>query len=179
MAELEKIAKITRTECFFTSTLFHDVMLNPLPFENLLTKKLKYRITIPAKIVDSGYEVCFFRDFARVNLIERQDKSFEKQTFDNIFVLADDTMIIMEAKAQQTFSLDQIANLVKAKDKIEESNLCPIKKVVLMGLHSSFYTPKETTASNFQALLTWDEISDIYSHNALIYKRADYIYKEK
>lgn len=49
-----------------------------------------------------------FRDFAKRNLIERQNKSLEKQTFDLAYLLSDGSSVLIEAKAHQKFNLNQV-----------------------------------------------------------------------
>ncbi len=159
---------------FFTAQLFFKSLKKFEAIESLLFSKLP--ISDENRIIDSSFEVCLFRDFAKENLIERQGKSLEKQTFDNVFVLSDKSLIIVEAKAHQKFSPNQIKKLHQAKEIILKSKLSDVNNVYLIGLHSSKYSPKNTTKNMFDACITWIEIAAILGDEEMIFKRADEIY---
>ena len=80
-----KWSEITREERFFTSVLFHDMLLDSKPFMDLLTSKWEFPPNI--SIIDIGFEVCFFRDafHAEPKLINKRYPKLEKQTFDLVF----------------------------------------------------------------------------------------------
>lgn len=171
---MKKLSDITRTEVFFTSYLHHAFMASPLLFERLLLKSIGIDQNI--SIIDSSYELCLFRDAAKSGYMStRENKSFEKITFDNLFVLSDNSIIIVEAKAQQGFNSAQIKNLEYAKKKISISDL-PWNKVYLIGLCSSKYSPKEDTANKFDAIITWADVADCFENERVIFTRADNIY---
>jgi hypothetical protein len=142
--------------------------------ESLLQNKL--HLPKEAKIVDSSFEFCFFRDFAKAERINRlegsQRKALEKQTFDNIYILSDDSIVIVEAKAHQKFSPKQIILLDNAKKIIKESKNC---SVYLIGLHSSNYEPKPSTIEKFNATITWTELAKCFGDDE-VFKRANEIY---
>lgn len=178
---------ITREERFFTCILFHDMLEDPEPLCILLQDKLK----LPTKqmISDIGYEVCFFRDayHAKPKLIKNRQNGqngqlqLEKQTFDLVLWLSDRSMIIIEAKAQQGFNIDQIKMLHESRKLISKLSVppIPIKKIFLVGLCSSHYTPKPSTRDQFQSIITWDDIARIYpSRNTCkaAYMCADSLY---
>ena len=166
---------ITREERFFTCILFHDIRNNPMPFWKALSADLDCGNNV--KVIDQGFEVCFFRDLARNEhgLIERHP-ALEKQTFDLVLTLSNRELVIIEAKAHECFDSKQMDKLEKSKNIIMESNLCPIKNVYLAGLCSSKYSLKESTRYRFQAMLRWDSVARIYPGNKEIYKRANDIY---
>lgn len=171
---MKKLSEITRTEVFFTSYLHHAFIASPFLFERLLLKSIGKDETV--KIVDSNYEVCLFRDAAKSGYLDaRENKTFEKITFDNVFVLSDNSIVIIEAKAQQGFKLAQIENLDAAKGKIINSSL-PWKTVYLVGLCSSKYTPKKDTLKKFDGIITWADIAECFNHERVVFKRADDIY---
>ncbi len=169
-------AKITREERYFTSFLFHDIRNNPEPFETLLDSKLNSKLRIKEKNV--GFEVCYFRDAAKANLIERS-KEKEKQTFDLYFWFTDNTTAILEAKAQTSFKTKQINELINSKKTIEKETK---NQVRLIGLISSKYQPAKTTSSCFDCMITWEEIAKAYSKDkeiSEIYQRANDIYNDR
>lgn len=171
---MNKLSDITRTEVFFTSYLHHAFIASPLLFERLLLKSIG--VNNKTSIIDSSYELCLFRDAAKSGYINtRENKSFEKVTFDNVFVLSDNSIIIVEAKAQQGFNSKQIKNLEHAKKKIKNSAL-PWNKAYLIGLCSSKYSPKEDTAKKFDAIITWADVADCFDNERMIFSRADSIY---
>lgn len=173
---MKKLREITRSEIFFTSSLNHACEKNIVLFQELLIKKLA--IDPRVKIIDTGYELCLFRDFAIDGKIERQNKSFEKQTFDNVFVLSNNSIILVEAKANQKFSPAQIAKMVEAKEIIQKSKSL-WNKVYLLGLCSSRYSPKSETTQSFDAVINWSEVAECFSENKAIFERADSIYNDR
>lgn len=52
----------------------------------------------------------------------------------------------------------------------------PITEILLVGLCSSKYNLKESTKSQFDAIIRWGEITRSYPGNAKVYNRADDIY---
>ena len=170
--------RITREERYFTSLLFHDLKKSSFP----LIKLLREDIEIPAgtKAKEVGFEVCFFRDAYRMDLI-KQHRRFEKQTFDLVLFLSSNHMVIIEAKAQQGFKMDQIRMLLDAKQKIVKSGFKPATEVSLVALYSSYYSPRKETLEDFDARITWQQIAGIYpkSKHRKGYERADCIYADR
>lgn len=171
-----KICEITRTEVFFTVSLHYACMDQKNGLQELLKNKLN--ITKDIEIIDSGFEVCLFRDFAMAYSLEREDKSFEKQTFDNVFIFSDGSIVLVEAKAHQGFDPKQIKKLVEAAEKIESSDI-PFSKVYLVGLCSSKYNPKPSTIAKLQAVVTWNEISTCFRDEEGVFQRANDIYNDR
>jgi predicted choloylglycine hydrolase len=173
------LASITRTEVYFTSHLYHISKNNKSQMEAFLRCELNLSQTVV--IVDSSFEFCFFRDMGTAERMKREkDRSFLKQTFDNIYVLSDDSIVIIEAKAHQKFNPEQIETLYKAKEKIiKHSNY---KSVYLIGLHSSKYSPKKQTIEGvngnrgFDATITWKDLAKCFDD--AIFTRADQIYND-
>jgi hypothetical protein len=173
---LPKWSEITREERFFTCVLFHDLREDPNP----VWTTLRNRLGCPTKtvIVDVGFEVCFFRDVAHARRIERH-RELEKQTFDLVLTLSDQSLVIIEAKAQQGFTTKQMEMLCQARKKIRDGAIWPGKDVYLAALYSSKYTPRSTTLSHFDGFLLWSEVADAYPPNRAIYLRADKIYRDR
>ena len=170
--------RITREERYFTSLLFHDLRKNSAPFIKLLPDEMKILAGTKAKEV--GFEVCFFRDAYHYCLIDSHENRV-KQTFDLVLFLHSNHMVIIEAKAQQGFKMDQIRMLLEAKDKIVKSGFEPATEVSLVALYSSRYSPREQTLNDFAARITWQQIAEKYSKskNRKDYERADCIYADR
>ncbi|AZQ10059.1 hypothetical protein [Shewanella khirikhana] len=170
MMNLPKWAENTREERFFTAVLFHALKINASPFWT----KLRDRLIIPSHVTveDIGYEVCMLRDLAHANLIERV-KQLEKQTFDLVLTLSNDSIVIIEAKAHQGYSTKQF-NLMKETSEIllKNKNL-GIKQVYIAGLHSSKYTPVSFKDLSF---ITWFELAELYPQMSDQFIRANDIY---
>jgi len=141
----------------------------------------KLELSNNLKIIDYSFEVCLFRDFFKAGIFTRVNeedrKRFEKQTFDNVFILSDGSIILIEAKANQKFSPAQITQMKEASVIIEDkSERCD--KVYLVGLHSSKYHPKESTIKDFDATITWEELAVAVPSFKTIFNRANTIYND-
>jgi len=176
----EKWYKITREERFFCAVLFHDMMTDFSPFWNLIRTKLPEVLDINFEDVGFYYEVCFFRDAEKAGHFEeitdkKEKKRLFKRTFDFMLFLPDNTAIIIEAKAQQGYKTAQLEELKESIIKIKSNKKYPIKECYLVGLASSKNRMKDSTKEYFDAIITWNEIVDIYKQD--IYKRADDLYR--
>jgi len=168
--------QVTREERFFTSFLFHDMRAKSEPLWN----KLRDKLNLPGtKVVDVGYEVCFFRDAhcACPKLIEERQPDLEKQTFDLVLWLNTGAMVIIEAKAQQSFRNKQLKDLKNARRIILAQSVHNCPDVHLVALCSSKYKMKDSTKKKFDGILRWTEIANAYSNNKSHYFRADCIYR--
>ncbi len=125
--------------------------------------------------IDHSFELCFFRDVAKINLIEDFPK-LKKQTFDLVLTLSNGSLAIIEAKAQQGFHTKQLEMLIRARELISRNKRFSGNDIYLIALHSSKYRPKKSTLNNFDALITWKTISTLYPTNREAYDRADSIY---
>ncbi len=177
----EKLASwkgITREERYFTSLLFHDLRECSDPLIELLREEKALRAGAVVKEV--GFEVCFFRDAYHYCLIDSHENRV-KQTFDLVLFLNSNHMVIIEAKAQQGFKMDQIRMLLEAKENIVKTGFKPATEVSLVALYSSRYSPREETLKGFDAYITWQQIAGIYStsKNRKDYERADCIYADR
>ena len=168
-------AELTREERFFTCILFNDLKENSGPFWNLFFDQLEYDSYV--EVIDQGYEVCLFRDAAREDfeLIELHSDLVHVK-FDLVLTLSNQAIVIIEAKAHQGFLTSQLKMLERAREILQSSSLWPAKTIHLAGLCSSKYSPREKTRQYFDALITWDEIAPVYSHNHNVYQKANCIY---
>lgn len=181
-----KLDEITRTEVFFTAHLYIACKTHKNLVEKLLIEKLK--IDENTKIIDFGFEVCLFRDFAKAGIFKRigdnstNKKSFEKQTFDNVFILSNNSInsiVLLEAKVHGRFRPDQIKNMKIASEIIKEKESSRFNKVYLVGLHSSKYSPKEITTKDFDTLIKWKELEEYLPSYRSLFSRADEIYNDR
>ncbi len=170
------ISEISRTEVFYTASLHFacEESKNLRAISDVFRKALK--IEDDVTVVDRGFEVCLFRDFAKAGLLNRQDNRFEKQTFDNVFILSDDSIVLVEAKVHQGFNNQQIGQMKEART-ILESQDTPWSKVYLVGLCSSKYSPKQDTQDQFNAVIRWSELSSALNSHEALFTQADSIYQ--
>jgi len=172
---MQKWSEVTREERFFTAMLFQAVMKDPGPMTDILRSTFGFSEGV--RIVDVGYEVCYFRDAWLVRLIQNRQSSLEHQTFDLVFWLSDGSMVIVEAKAQQAFDTKQVQKLKDARPILLKERCA--KEVLLLGLHSSNYHPT-TASSGFDKCLAWNDLvqAGIYPTMAAHFSRADSIYRQ-
>lgn len=169
---IPKWSDYTREERFFTAVLFSELLKDPQPLWELLAPRVGE--SPAARVVDIGYEVCLFRDLAHANFIARSSE-LRKQTIDLVLTLSTNSIVLIEAKAHQSFSLDQVKNLQRAREKLLDE--LGAAAVHLVGLHSSRYRPTRLAASDMNLVLTtWSELRTLYPAIATQIDRADEIY---
>lgn len=166
-------SSVTREERYFSSSLFHELVRDPEPFWRLLSKQLHVGKT---GVADVGYEVCFFRDLARVGMVERQ-RHLEKQTFDLVLTLESGPLVIVEVKAQQPFNLAQLRKLHEARKLIVASKNLPSRhrSVFIAGLCSSNARPR--SGPLLDALIRWSDLCPSYPKIKADLMRADGLYR--
>jgi hypothetical protein len=164
---------ITREERLFCAHLYFDIIKNgEKNFVSWLNNKMtdpKLRLN-PDDNWEVGYEVCFYRDYLYFmgDPVKKSD-FFDKRTFD-LCLFSDKNIVIIEAKAQQGFHGNQLADF--GNDRKLMAKLLPDIGLTIVALISSRYSPK----APFDAKFTWKEISDHYAINKAIYERADDLY---
>ncbi len=172
-------SSVTREERYFSSTLFHELVRNPKPFWRLLSKQLSAKLDVRnIGVADVGYEVCFFRDLARVGMVERQQRSLEKQTFDLVLTLESGPLVIVEVKAQQAFNLKQLEKLREARNLIIASKKLPSRhrSVFIAGLCSS-RARCDRSRPLLDGLIRWSDLRPYYPKIAADLARADGLYQ--
>lgn len=195
-------SEITRDERFFCAELFQIIKQNKTPFNELLVNKgIISSLDVDYEI---GYEVCFYRDYIfkygyennrSINTIKDENDKYifpHKRTFD-LCLFLENEIIIIEAKAQQGFSINQLNEF--DNDRLLLGKLFEKKKVnvKIVGLYSSKYNPeknlsynesdntkgKKKTLNYFDGEITWEEIYHRYGSNNKILFYADESYKKK
>ena len=198
---------ITRDERYFCSVLFHNLKFNQRSMLSLIKdginnkkynieklskknkEKLNFLKNIELKRFDIGFEVCFYRDM--LYLYKDKRKEYEtkngkiklpyKRTFD-LALFSEDTIIIIEAKAQQGFDTKQLEDFKKDKKRIKKLFRIIKKKrpkVYIVGLHSSHYSPKTESKKYFDSLINWNDIAQKYPDSKELFGRANDIYPNK
>ena len=84
-------------------------------------------------------------------------------------------MVIIEAKAQQGYKMEQLNDLIQARTLIKRSTY-PYKNVMLVGLVSSKYSPSDKVKAILHRILTWSTVAQIYPEHVDIYRRANEVY---
>ena len=177
-------AEITRDERFFCQHLYHLIRTSPRGFVAEINRITG--LTLDAQTPwEIGYEVCFYRDFW--HLMEKKVVLHSpKRTFD-LCLFSKNDIVIIEAKAQQSFENDSSQEDSFKRDKILVAELTKAN-VTLIGLASSNYlTPqrksklltevKISAQPIFAGLLCWSDLSTYFS-NDLVLARADEIYEK-
>lgn len=164
-------SNITREERFFCQHLYQCLMSKQISkFLNLV--ETKGTISQKHHILDIGFEVCFYRDYAKHFKMPLAGLS-PKRTFD-LALFSADAIFIIEAKAQQGHSPSQVMSFVR--DKLQVQSLIKVPFVYLVSLTSSKYKIPEGLRDMFDVHLTWSEIAAIYENDD-IFRRADKIYE--
>ena len=173
--DLPRWSTLTREERFFTCILFADIVNHPTPLWKLLSHQLGYSHGV--RVIDQGYEVCLFRDAARPEFrLVRRHRELEKVTFDLLLTLSNRALVIIEAKAHQSYTRAQIDVLHRCRQILRNSDSWPAKPIHIVGLCSSRYRIKDQTRGEFDALLRWNELAEAYADNESLYLQADSIY---
>ena len=173
----KKWSEITRDERFFCSHLYHSIIGKEIEFINFLNKKLNLNLNSKDDW-EINYEVCFYRDILHYwnNHNRKIDYPWvfsPKRTYD-LCLLSNENIVIIEAKAQQSFSSEQLSELKRDKENVEKLMETQRYKVNvhLILLHSSRYQPR-----NDMHKITWLDIYKEYNKNE-IFKRANSIYRD-
>jgi len=122
-----------------------------------------------------AYEVCFYRD-----LWQQHGQLWRlyspKRTFD-LCLFSDDAIVIIEAKACQQFSPEDLMSY--DKDSSEVKKRTEAGTVLVAGLASSLYDAPQEVRLHFDAAwLTWRELAEFYNHDTILL-RADTVYEPK
>lgn len=166
----------TREERYFTARLYHELNRDASPFWQCLRDKLKVAEDVHVK--DVGYEVCMLRDLAKEGFIARHlPRTLIKQTFDIVLTLSNNEVVLIEAKAHQGFSRNQIDNMKLTSELLLQSEKLGVRKVHLAGLHSSRYSPRHIRVEYpTMALITWCDLAPVYPDIAADLHRANKIF---
>jgi hypothetical protein len=164
--------EVTREERFFCQHLYSRILQGGLSaFVELLSGRHGAALD-PSANWELAYEACFYRDLWFLR--GRDGPLFSpKRTFD-LCLLSDETIVVLEAKAEQPFDLSQLQCF--ARDKQELVKETGVDRVLLAGLASSRYAPPSEVRAFFDGpFLTWRELAALYGHDPIL-ARADALY---
>lgn len=172
-------ADVTRDERYFCQHLFNLLTDkgNLRKFIVLLNDKGKIGLD-PDADWEPGFEVCFYRDHWFLN---KEFKDFApyspKRTFD-LCLFSEQTIVIIEAKAQQGFDTDLSQLNMFEKDKEELSKLTGAQ-TLLLGLASGSHINglNDENRQKFNGLVSWRELAQQLFVDDKILLRADSIYE--
>ena len=159
---------ITREERFFCSELFSFIKNNEKDFVKFLNKECNSDFDEMCNW-DSGYEVCFYRDFLKSKKRGIKKTEFpQKRTFD-LCLFSNECIIIIEAKVQQPFRSRQNKEIEKDKERINDLlKDCGFNKikVKLISLASSIYYDRcrDKTLEMFDYRISWNKIAKEYKN---------------
>lgn len=163
-------AEITRDERFFCAELFRVLRL-PGQLERLLTDlnsalpKREGKEGLPMTGWDIAFEAVFYRDLLhyRRNPVGKSVFS-RKRTFD-LALFHDEHIVVIEAKALQGLSKDQVESFILDKRQIEMLLGKATPNVHLVLLCSNEYAGSMRSApirAAFDAVITWHRMAEIY-----------------
>jgi hypothetical protein len=174
--------EVTREERYFCAELYGAVRDDVGRFIAFLRDE--YGPIIGARLNwEVGYEICFYRDWARAVGRHRNAPARSlhtplslKRTFD-LALFSDTQIVLFEIKANRSFIMDQQKELETDRTRVEECT--GVADVQTAGIISSKYTPRRSTLEPFtlQPLITWNDVAGVYRNKAALFRRADMIYR--
>lgn len=177
---------VTREERLFYSYLYWDIKDKEKDFMLWLNENTGLELRADDEW-EVGYEVFFYRDLQNLKGVTvRPTKYSPKRTFD-LCLFSEDTIVIIEAKAQQGFDKSQVNVFQSDRKDIPEITGNNIKEVKVIALVSSYYRDNYRKYGRhdilskpyFDALITWKQMGDLYINNRRIYLRANKVYETK
>jgi hypothetical protein len=173
-------SQVTRDERFFCQRLLARA-------ENDLASFVGALRALGLKIAGShwelAYEVCFYRDFRYARRdpdapAEDTEKYSAKRTFD-LCLFSEDSIVIIEAKAQQTFKPAQLSDF--QKDKEDVKRLTGIEPQLLFLASSRYLQPKVITGLKSQfpgsETVSWRHLAELFGNDADLL-RADSLFAD-
>jgi len=164
-------AEVTREERFFCQHLF-GLLKEHGPTTFLDYVNCAVGISLPLDAAwEPAYEACFYRDLWYLK--GRTGPLFSpKRTFD-LCLFSEQAILIVEAKAQQSFDGEQLSSFAADRDKVKE--LTGVTTYVV-GLASSACPTTIGCDDVFDGpLLTWRDLASLYGEDATLL-RADAVY---
>jgi len=167
-------AQVTREERLFCLQLYCRIRERGAQgFIEFLNSRIDARLDLAANW-ELAYEACFYRDL-RHHRGRKGAMISPKRTFD-LALLSDDTIVVIEAKANQEFAPDQLKDFALDAERLRSATA--VERVLLVGIASSRYVPPQCVRDCFGAsMLAWRELAVLYDDELL--HRADEIYSPK
>jgi len=173
---------VTREERLFCSYLYWDIKDKEKDFILWLNENTDLELRVDDKW-EVGYEVCFYRDLKKMKGESIRGTEYSpKRTFD-LCLFSEDTIVIIEAKVQQGFDESQVKVFEKDRHDIRRITRKNIE-VLVVALASSKYFDnynrygKHNILAKFDALITWEQMNDLYNNSRGIYLQANESYKK-
>ena len=162
--------EVTRTERYFVWRLASLIMNDPQYFvDKVLIQHLNLNSHLSELKWDVSTDVHLFRDIR----FYMQRKPCEGQEYEHLsdsmefdlVLFSNELLVIFEAKAWCKYEPDQLVkfkNELKSFSELSELDL----KTKMFGIHSSRYSPTETTLSGFhnKGYITWQQLHSVYSN---------------
>ena len=170
--------EITREERVFCAELFYQIKDAPDSFVEFLKNETK----LPASLSgpwDPAFEACFYRDYLHKFARTEKSKFSPKRTFD-LALFSDDAIIIIEAKAAQPFTADQVRYFEKDRENI--SSLLDVETYFVALATKTYFDNYQrigrgTALSPFEGRhLTWERVARKYPDAPLL-RRACQVYE--
>ncbi len=163
-------ADVTREERVFCAELYFRVRGDAGVFVAHLNRHHGVELPLEANW-EVAYEVCFYRDLHRFRT--KHNELSPKRTFD-VVLFSDDHIVIFEAKAQQGFTEQQLESIRHDAERVRR--LTRVRTVLVGGIVSGRYSPKQSTQNVFDGLIvTWSELATLYDED--IFRRADEVFR--
>ena len=144
---------VSRSERYFCLRLFNAIERDVRHFVRYLNAVYGLSLSVDADW-EVAYEVSFYRDLSVHTGAEPAGKVTRE--FD-MALLSEDTILIIEAKAQSKFSDEQTREWLVDPEQVKRAT--GVAQVLMIGLTSSQEAPRGLAQSLFlQPYLTWDEL---------------------
>ena len=164
-------AEVTREERVFCQRLFSLLEQHgSRTFLEYVNRRVGLSLPLDAAW-EPAFEACFYRDLRHLN--GRSGPLFSpKRTFD-LCLFSEEAILIVEAKAQQSFDGEQLSSFAADRDQVKE--LTGVATYVV-GLASSACPATPACDEVFEGpLLAWRDLAALYGDDAMLL-RADAVY---
>ena len=174
--------EVTREERYFCAELYWAVKEDLSKFIAFLDSKYPRKINTDS-VWQVGYEVCFFRDWAKIypeksqNVQAGSDQALSKKRTFDLALFSNSQVILFEAKAQQYFTAKQAKEFESYRELFRRCT--GVTEVHTAAIISSKYTPRDTITKCFSLnpLISWEKLACLFDSKYQIFRRADSIYR--
>ena len=174
--------EVTREERYFCAELYCSVKENISKFITFLDSEYPRKINTDS-VWQIGYEVCFYRDWAKIypeksRIIQAEpDRSLSKKRTFDLVLFSSPQVILFEAKAQQCFTTKQAEEFESDRELFRYCT--GVAEVHTAAIISSKYTPRDKTTEYFSLnpLISWEKLACLFDSKFQIFRRADSIYR--
>lgn len=165
--------EVTRDERFFCQHLFGLIRQHgPAKFVSHVNRATGASLPVEGPW-EPAFEACFYRDLWHQRG-RKGDLFSPKRTFD-LCLFSEDAILIIEAKAQQSFESGQLGSFAADREQVRKET--GVATVLVVGLASSACKVHPGVSSTFDGpLLTWKALASVYSDDAILL-RADAIHE--